>query len=325
MDTFEYIKTLAHFREEIPEALRPSWIQMTTITMFSKHILAGIDLAQVRNAFQKLETITIKPKGSTKGFQWRMKLNSFYNQVSIGYVDSYSTKSIKLFSNGSIQVAGCSNVLDCKRVVSQIKLILEFILERPIDMPFSSFKVVMINTNFSVNHKIHIYNLIRNMSKNPMFEVMYEPGNYSGVNSKFCPMPGMKKVTTNIFSTGNVILTGAETLMEIAHAYKIINAVMLQADVLLEPSQVIKTFDTTMGAKFTEWLRVIPKKDPVLVKKRMDALYARTAEYEIDGDDVMELMHICSDFCNYAAYDKLCAAGPSDYDLVFAEVYKMLK
>lgn len=325
MDTFEYIKTLAHFREEIPEDLRPSWIQMTTITMYSKHILAGIDLGLVRRAFQKLETITVKPKGSTKGFQWRINPNSFYNQVSIGYVDAYSKKSIKLFSNGSIQVAGCSNVLDCKRVVKQIKMILEFILEKQIDMPFSSFKVVMINTNFSVNHKIHIYNLIRKLEKNPMFDVTYEPGNYSGVNNKFCPMPGMKKVTTNIFSTGNIILTGAETLMEIAHAYRILNTILLSDDVLLERSPEVRTFDTTMGAKFTEWLRVIPTKDPVLVRRRMDALYARTSEYEIDEDDVMELMHVCSDFCNYEAYDKLCAAGPSEYDDVFSEVYKMLK
>jgi TATA-box binding protein (TBP) (component of TFIID and TFIIIB) len=240
-------------------------------------------------------------------------------------VDAYSTKSIKLFSNGSIQVAGCSNVLDCKRVVTQLKILIEFITEKPVDMPFSSFKVVMINTNFSVNYKLHVFNIARNLAENPMFDVTYEPNNYSGVNVKFSPMPGMKRVTTNIFSTGNIIITGAETLMEVAHAYRIINANLIGGDVRIEPSDVVKTFETTMGAKFTEWLRVMPVKDPVLVKKRMDALYARTSEYEVDEDDVMELMHICSDFNNYEAYDKLCAARPSEYDCVFDEVYKMLK
>ena len=256
MDTFEYIKTLARFRGTIPEPIRPSWIQITTITMFSKNILSDINLEHVRKAFNKLEVIPVRPKGSKYLFEWRMKPNSFYNQVTIGYTDCYSTKSVKLFSNGSVQVAGCSNILDCKRIVAQLKIVLELIVDKELKITFDKFKIVMINTNFSVNSSLHVYNIIRKLSSQPMFDVTYEPGNYSAIKVKFKPGPDMKCITTNIFSTGNIIITGAETLMEVAHAYKIINA-NLTEDTRIQASAEKKTLDTILGATFDEWIRVL--------------------------------------------------------------------
>lgn len=259
MDTFEYIRTLSKFREEIPANLRPSWVQITTITMFSKNLLNGLDMNRIRKAFHKLEVIPVRPKGSKYLFEWRLKPNSFYNQLTIGYTDCYSTKSVKLFSNGSVQVAGCSNILDCKRVIAQLKVILETIMDKDLDITFDKFKVVMINTNFSVNYSLHIYNIIRKLSAQPMFDVTYEPGTYAAVKVKFQPKPGMKHVTTNIFSTGNIIITGAENLMEVAHAYKIINA-NLTEDVRIQAVAEPKLFNTILGSTFEEWLRIFGNK-----------------------------------------------------------------
>ena len=53
--------------------------------------------------------------------------------------------------------------------------------------------------------------------------VTFDPDRYSAVKIKFKPSADMKQVTTSIFSTGKIIVTGAETLKEIAFAYNIIN------------------------------------------------------------------------------------------------------
>jgi len=259
MDTFEYIRTLARFRDAIED--KPSWVRITTITMMAKGVLGSVDAKQVRKIFKCLgDSITVKPKGSSKGFEWKIRPSkrgsNFYNCISIGYTDVYSTKAVKLFSNGSIQVAGCSNVLDCKRVVSQLAVVLPLILNKSLDIHFDLFKIVMINTNFSLNKSLNLYSVVKGFMTQPKFTVNYDPGSYAAVTVKFQPKDGMKRVTVNIFSTGNIIITGAETLMEVAYAYKIINE-NIGKDARIRDADVKQDFEVTMGARFEEWLRVL--------------------------------------------------------------------
>jgi|TARA_B100000497_G_scaffold80099_1_gene89380 TATA-box binding protein (TBP) (component of TFIID and TFIIIB) len=56
-----------------------------------------------------------------------------------------------------------------------------------------------------------------------VFSVSFEPDRYSAVKVKFKPAEDMKQITASIFSTGKIIITGAETLKEIAFGYNIIN------------------------------------------------------------------------------------------------------
>jgi TATA-box binding protein (TBP) (component of TFIID and TFIIIB) len=257
MDTFKYIKTLSEFRSGLADT--PSWVRITTITMMAKDIIGKIDAKLIRKIF-KDRPIIVRPKGSTKGFEWRIKPakrgSHFYNCISIGYTDCYSTKAVKLFSNGSIQVAGCSNVLDCKRIVAQLAVLLPVILNKPVDIHYGLFKIVMINTNFSLNKSLNLYSVIRDFQKNPIFFANYDPGSYAAVTVKFKPKEDMKRVTVAIFSTGNIIITGAETLMEIAHAYKLINENISQGSRIKEAEHK-QDFEVTMGASFDEWVRVL--------------------------------------------------------------------
>ena len=263
MDTFEYIRTLARFRDEFKD--KPSWVKITTITIIGKGILGTLDAEKIRKVFKLMgDSITVRPKGSTKGFEWKIRPSkrgtNFYNCISIGYTDVYSTKAVKLFSNGSVQVAGCSNVLDCKRVVAQLAIVLPFILNKSLDIRYDLFKIVMINTNFSVNKSLNLYSVIRCFKTTPRdstrFAVAYDPGSYSAVTVKFKPGENMKRVTVNIFSTGNIGITGAETLSEVVHAYKIINEVITPGAAIKE-LEVKQDFGVTMGAPFAEWLRVL--------------------------------------------------------------------
>lgn len=254
--TFKYIKDLVKFRNEIisknlgrPE---PSWVRITTITMCSK-FLEVIDLPKFRESFKEIGTLTIRNKDTHfDGFKWSLKESKFYNQVSIGYKDAYSNKSIKIFPNGSIQVCGCADLFDCQRILNQLSLIMKIILKRDTLMLVGEPSIKMINTNFSLNTSVNILKIITKMS-HPPFRVTYDPDRYSAVKIKFSPGPDMKQVTASIFSTGKIIVTGAETLDEIAQAYRILNEKLNDPKIFVKTVTVHETFDNILGGTFEDW------------------------------------------------------------------------
>ncbi len=271
MNTFEYIQSLSKIRKgftggDLPD---PSWVRITTITMCSK-FLEDIDLPKFRENFKKLETVTVRRKGSKfGGFEWRMADTAFYNQVTIGYRDAYSRKSIKIFPNGSIQVAGCSDLFDCRRILRQLSFILKVVLGRDHDIPVDEVDIKMINTNFSLNSSVNLNKIIMALgAANPSsgkqmpygkFKVTYDPDRYSAVKVKFVPGEGMKQVTASIFSTGKIIVTGAQTLTEIAQAYSILNQNLRVPAIYVKTVNTPETFDTILGAKFDEWVAVLER------------------------------------------------------------------
>ena len=275
MNTFEYIQSLSDIRKgltggDLPD---PSWVRITTITMCSK-FLEDIDLPKFRENFKKLETVTVRRKGSKfGGFEWRMADTAFYNQVTIGYRDAYSRKSIKIFPNGSIQVAGCSDLFDCRRILRQLSFILKVVLGREHDIPVDKVDIKMINTNFSLNSSVNLNKIIvalgsANQSLGKQmpygkFKVTYDPDRYSAVKVKFVPGEGMKQVTASIFSTGKIIVTGAQTLTEIAQAYSILNQNLRDPAIYVKTVSTPETFDTILGAKFDEWVAVLERTNKI--------------------------------------------------------------
>ena len=222
-DTFKYIVTLDAIRRKHKQL--PSWIRITTITMTCKFFATSrIDLELIREAFRERGTIRIRRKGALfNGHEWRFKETTFYNQVTVEYRDQYSTKSIKVFPNGSFQVCGCSDLYDCQRITKQLAYLMTDILKLETPLTHSAFKVAMINTNFSMNKPINQLMVVENLGPRSKFDVSFKPENYSAVKIKFKPRPEMKQVTASVFSTGKVIVTGAETLKEIVFAYDTLN------------------------------------------------------------------------------------------------------
>jgi TATA-box binding protein (TBP) (component of TFIID and TFIIIB) len=117
----------------------------------------------------------------------------------------------------------------------------------------------MINTNFSLNSSVHLHKVIAKFSSRPSFKVTFDPDRYSAVKVKFTPKPDQKQVTASIFSTGKIIVTGAQTLDEIAGAYETINKV-ITTDALVKPVAEPELFNNIMGASFEEWDRVLRNK-----------------------------------------------------------------
>jgi TATA-box binding protein (TBP) (component of TFIID and TFIIIB) len=175
--------------------------------------------------------------------------------VTIGYADAYSRKSIKLFPNGSIQVAGCSNLYDCKRILHQLTLIVKDTLGIE-ELEAKPPQISMINTNFSLNTSVNLHKVIGVLSRVQGFKVTYDPDRYSAVKVKFSPGPGMKQVTASIFKTGKIIVTGAQQLSEIVAAYDLLNQ-HITKDTFIENVEKPELFDTIMGAKFVEWVQQI--------------------------------------------------------------------
>jgi TATA-box binding protein (TBP) (component of TFIID and TFIIIB) len=256
-ETREYLLELHDVRQHLLEREDypvPSWVRITTITMTSK-ILDGewFQLHKFRETFKKMGgKIRIRNRNSVfQGFEWSMKETSFYNQVTVSYRDAYSTKSIKLFPNGSIQAAGCSDLLDCHRVLSMLSVLLQRVFDLKEKPTLAQPTVQMINTNFSLNSSVNLKKVIDKFSSDKRFMVTFDPEKYSAVKIKFEPCDGMKKVTASIFSTGKVIVTGARSLKEIVAAYKIINTVIARNE-LVQKTDKLETFDVFMGSKIED-------------------------------------------------------------------------
>ena len=227
-NTFSYFLTLDEFRDKIkyehPE-IEPSWIKLTTITMISQ-FKRNINIEFLKNFFKEDDLKLSRVDRKHRKFIWKMKHTTFYNQISLVYEDHHSTKSVKVFPNGSIQVAGCADLFDCKRVIKQLSYMFSTILGKEYIIPEDTFRVVMINSNFSLNKNLNLIQTARKFED--VFKVSFEPDRYSAVKVKFRPAADMKEITTSIFSTGKIIITGAETLKEIAFAYNIIISHILE-------------------------------------------------------------------------------------------------
>ena len=261
-NTFSYLLTLDAFRGAMRKDLTPSWIKITTITMISSFI-HEIDIAKLRNGFENIGSLKLRMEGSSgEGFEWNLKPTTFYNQITLVYVDKYSTKSVKVFPNGSIQVAGCSDLFDCKRIITQLSYIFKMFLNFEKIIPIDTFRVVMINSNFSLNYNINLVEVSRHFESRPqLFKVSFEPDRYSAVKIKFKPSEEMKEITTSIFSTGKIIITGAETLKEIAYAYNIINAHLNTNDrIRVTPTVEKDHFGVFMGHKIEGLIEDVKQK-----------------------------------------------------------------
>jgi TATA-box binding protein (TBP) (component of TFIID and TFIIIB) len=251
-NTFSYLLTIDEFRKNLPEELCPSWIKITTITMVSKFV-QEIDIKKLRHVFENLDSFQLKRFGTkgNGGFMWKLKPTTFYNQVTLTYHDTYSTKSVKVFPNGSIQVAGCCDLFDCKRIITQLTYIFKTFLGTEMKIPDDSFRVVMINSNFSLNYNINLMKVAQHFEKHSdIFKVSFEPDRYSAVKIKFQPAQDMKEITTSIFSTGKIIITGAETLKEIAFGYNIINHhINEEPQIRVSATGETDVFDVFLGYK----------------------------------------------------------------------------
>jgi TATA-box binding protein (TBP) (component of TFIID and TFIIIB) len=247
--SFSFILTIDAFRNMMREETRPSWVKITTITMVAK-FGQPVDIAKLREKFASGDHVALRREGGQGDFKWSIKNTTFYNQITLSYRDNYSSKSIKIFPNGSIQVAGCCDLFDCNRIIAQLKEIFKQFLGMETAISNDDFRVVMINSNYSLNYNVNLMKVaqhFRNFSD--VFSVSFQPDKYSAVKIKFQPSEEMKQITTSIFSTGKIIITGCETLKEVAYGYNMVCRHIDRAgdEIRVSPTETKDVFDTYLG------------------------------------------------------------------------------
>ena len=150
-------------------------------------------------------------------------IKSFYNQITINYSD-HSTKSIKVFSNGRLQITGLASVSDAKKAVQNLINIL-YLSNNSIEstnVVVKSAKIAMINSNFSFNIGIDIIKLKSQLEqKYKNMQIIYNPDVYPGLKIKHTTNSGVSSIF--VFSTGNVVITGVKSINEIEESFKCIS------------------------------------------------------------------------------------------------------
>lgn len=233
-------------KEEATTDLKPSYLSVTTITSTFK-IDSTIDVQTLKQKM-KDSPFTIKRKGSSAVYSWHIKENKFFNQITAEYIDEFSKKSIKFFPNGSIHVTGCSDLVDCHRVMNQVKFCIKHYTDK--DVSTRDFNVLMINANFTMNHMLNL-GTVSSVSEKNGCTVSFKPEIYSAVKLKFFPGPGMKKITASVFSSGCILITGAKTLAEITASYRFLIGMLRTS--CMRPNITTKKMKKFMGIPFPTW------------------------------------------------------------------------
>jgi hypothetical protein len=244
MDSFT--KELLEFRRGIPEATRPTWLRTTTITLTAKLPGVKFDHEKIHTVFKKFRHGIPVYYGHNKNpFMWRVFYSDFYNQLSIGYTDALSTKKVKLFPNGSLQIAGCSDIADCKRFTTQLCWLLNAFFR--VEVPRDVFRIVMYNGYFSLNHFVDVYSLIDILDGQGV-KYTYDPDRYAAVKVK------LNNATVSIFVSGSVLITGTKSQAESLEVYKRI--ISLTQRVLMEPNDMSEKFNVHLGYTIDQWEKV---------------------------------------------------------------------
>lgn len=229
---------LSRYRQTLPEDMRPTWANITTITMVAR-ANKPLNPDIMRKVFNRLKVLPVHRQGCQEPNNWRLFHSDFYNQVSIGYQDSLSTKKVKIFPNGALQIAGCADLIDCKNFTKQLCLIIKLIYD--VEIQETDFKIVMINSNFALNHTIDLYRTVEIFGD----RVTFDPDRYSAVKIKYKPL--QKDITTSIFASGAVIITGANCIEDILETYKFIVERCVQGRVFVGLNDQTVKFQKLLG------------------------------------------------------------------------------
>jgi TATA-box binding protein (TBP) (component of TFIID and TFIIIB) len=226
---------------------------LTTITSTASFgTLIDIDI--IKEAFGEDNFLELS-HGTSHKFIWKLSPTKFFNQISIYCDDHKSRKSVKLFPNGSVQVAGGSDIVDCDKIYMYISAIVSQILKR--DLQIKTYNIHMINSNFSLNSYVNLDEIyeIFNLGGH---DATFNPDRYSAVKIKMAPLT-KHVVTVSIFSSGKIIVTGATTLDEIAATYQEILKLVQENSrrIVVAPIEKVENFDVWRGHTIGQWLEKI--------------------------------------------------------------------
>lgn len=219
-------------------------VNVSTMTILCHLDVQSLDIQSFSENFNH-DFVTVKfsntPKNFTVTKRGKVK-KSFFNQVTLNYSDT-SKKSIKIFSNGKLQITGIASQLESEYVITNIVSWINETLNIN-TKPIRTY-IGMINSNFSIHRCIDLISLNRILNKFDNVVSVYNPESYPAINMKYhiedC------RISIFIFGTGNVVITGAKCISQISKTYDFI----------------VDVFDNTPGILKSENKRIY-KDEPII-------------------------------------------------------------
>ena len=211
-----------------------SYISISTMTIVCD--LSGeIDIKKLSEGFESPSFPVCQIKHTKQHNEYEISKRgkvrkSFYNQITVFYTD-HSTKSIKVFSNGRLQMTGLSSIQEASKVAEMMCKIIKCapgaLRSNPDHFGLVSLSIGMINSNFSFHCCIDIIKVYDIIKSTPNIHVTYDPDVYPGLKIKVQLSPGTF-ASMFVFSTGNVVITGVKEPSHIQRAFVIISEAVNQ-------------------------------------------------------------------------------------------------
>lgn len=217
MDTVTYANEYLSFMKEVYD--NNHVLNVSTITLICNLNVDKICMSTFCDHFDE-PGIEIKRCRPNKEYELtkRGKLKkSFFNQVTLNYVD-ISKKSIKVFSNGKLQLTGLTSCLECNRVSSMVLGWLNKYIRNQ-NITITNMYIGMINSNFSVLKNLDLIRLNAILNQNEHVMSLYNPESYPAINMKYNDATKDISVSVFVFGTGNIVITGGKRLAHMRDAY----------------------------------------------------------------------------------------------------------
>ena len=170
-----------------------------------------------------------------------LNAKKFYNCINTYLSIKYQLKSqisLKIFSNGNIQLAG---VLNVKSVTYAIRKIFKRLIQLDAFVEKTSYisdlRICMINSDFKIDKNVK-QSLLCKILETEKFSYIkrysFNPSKYPGINIKFeNPYLPNNLISCIIFRPGSIIITGGNDISAYKYVYeKVLNLLINSEDVL---------------------------------------------------------------------------------------------
>lgn len=164
-----------------------------------------------------------------KAYCSEMSGKTFYNCINTYTGVKYQSKnriSIKIFSNGNIQLAGVLNVMSAAYAIRKIFKRLCNLEAFKSEPHISNVRICMINSDFKISKNIKQANVCKFLDKSELEHVKmysFNPSKYPGINIKFTNPYNSCIITCAMFRPGSIIITGGNDI----NSYKfVINQIL---------------------------------------------------------------------------------------------------
>lgn len=225
-----FYDTLAAINKLFPN-IAPDQYNMSTMTVLAE-CNTRVDLSklvaveEITTDELLLDTGSIHPScpSDTLKIKWQKerqkKVGEFGNQLTLCY-ESWSKRSIKVFSKGGIHMTGVKNLTEFTRIGNVICGLLFAVGAVDERMSLSSPRIVMLNFNFSMNCELSLKALAEVMLERYNVVATHETESHPAMMVEF--RLGEEKATTAmIFRSGKVLITSSSQLSGVLAAFRLI-------------------------------------------------------------------------------------------------------